>query len=105
MSTTQRFDSMDPGEELVLTYDFTLGLAPGETLTGLAIATQRVTYGTDSPSSLMLGTPSFDATNKIVFVPVSGGLDQTDYDIIVTVNTTNVQKRFVMGCILPVRVQ
>jgi len=110
MPTKQRFDEKDPIEKLPLTFDFTQGLAALETLTGTPIVTVRVDYsnhtgGDPTPTNIFNGPASFDATNKVVFVPVKDGLDGVDYDIVVEVLTSNVEKVLVMGAILPVRTQ
>lgn len=106
MTTKQRFSSKDPATAVPLTYDFTNGLSPIETLTGSPTIKVSVTYGTDpNASQLTIGAVGFDVAGKKVYVPVSGGLDNVDYDIVVEVATTNPQKFFVLGCILPVRVQ
>lgn len=106
MTTSQRFDTKDPGEEVILTYDFTAGLAVGETLIGTASTVVKLALGNDpTPAAILNGAPSFDALNQKVFVPVQGGLDGVDYDVVITVQTSNPKKEFVLGWILPVRNQ
>lgn len=109
MSTKQRFDEFDPAEADVLTYDFTQGMSPLETLVGNPIITVVVDYPDTSadptPAAILNGSPTFDATNKLIFVPVLGGVDGVDYDIKVECQTSNPKKFLALACILPVRTQ
>lgn len=60
--TTKRFDPHSPGEELVLTIDFSQELSVGETITsvvGNAWSVDAVVKGTDpSPGDLISGSAS-----------------------------------------------
>jgi len=106
LTTANRFDAKDPAEKQVLTFDFSLGLATGETLTGTPTVSIAVLYGTDpSPGNVLAGGNAFDPTNTKYFVPVQGGVDLTDYDIVVKASTTNAVKTLTLGGILPVRAQ
>lgn len=106
MTTTQRFDTKDPSESVVLSFDFTLGLVGVEALTGLPTVAVRVLTGTDSnPTAIFNGNAAIDSTAKLVLVPVQAGVDGVDYDIVVTISTTNTKKVLALGGILPVRAQ
>jgi len=103
---TTRFDIKDPAESVVLTFDFALGLAVGETLLAVATVTCLVAFGTDAtPAAVLTGSKSIDATNTKVLVGVTGGLDQTDYDIKVRVTTSTSGKILTLAGILPVRAE
>lgn len=110
MPTKQRFDEKDPTEKLVLSYDFSQGLSATETLVGTPTVTIVVNYsllpaGDPNPNAILNGPIAFDATNRIVYIPIQGGVDGVDYDIAVECQTSNPKKVFVVACILPVRTQ
>jgi len=106
MTTANRFDQKDPNELVILTFDFSAGLASGETLSGVPVVSCGTVYGTDpSPASVLAGGNILNATSTALFVPVMGGLDGCDYDIVVKYPTTNAKKTLVLGGILPVRAQ
>ena len=106
MTTSNRFEAKDPWELQILTFDFSAGLATGETLTGIPTITVTTVYGTDaSPSSILAGANTFDTTSTKYLVPVKGGLDGCDYDIVVDCLTTTPSKTLSLGGILPVRAQ
>jgi hypothetical protein len=108
MTTTARFDSKDPGELRVLTFDFTadLNVAGGEQLSGTPTVSITVVSGTDaSPSSVLAGGNSFDPAKLLYYVPVKAGIDKVDYDIVVAAATTTAAKTLTLGGILPVRAQ
>lgn len=106
MTTLNRFDPKDPGEAQPLLFDFSADLAAGETLAGTVVVSVTVVKGVDpSPNVILAGGNSLDATSTKFFVPVVGGLDGVDYDIVVKYQTTNPKKTLVLGGILPVRAQ
>lgn len=106
MTTTNRFDVKDPSEKQVLTFDFSLGLAQGETLTTPVTVSITVLNGTDpTPAAVLAGGNAFVPGNLQYSVPVQGGIDLTDYDIVVKAATTNPAKSLALGGILPVRAQ
>ena len=99
-----RFDTKDPSEKITLTFDFTSGLAVGETLSGTPTAMISVVLGTDpAPMAIMNGVASLDATSKMVFVPVQAGYADCDYLIKVVCVTSNATKVLALSSILSVR--
>lgn len=106
MTTTNRFDVKDPGEKELLFFDFSLGLSAGETLQLPVTVSIGVVNGADpTPASMLAGGNFFNPGNLVYVVPVQGGLDLTDYDIVVKAATSNPAKVLVLGGILPVRAQ
>lgn len=108
MTTSARFPNKGVGEKRVLTYDFSADLATGETLTGTPTSvTILVIAGTDTnPTAMFAGGNAIDPSNTKYLVPVQGGVDNCDYDIVVKgMPTNNVQKTLDLGGILPVRAQ
>lgn len=100
----QSFDQKLPGESVVLTFDFTAGLAPGETLAGPPSAAFETVFGGDpSPGSLANGSGVIDPTSMLVLLPVTGGLDGNDYSVTVTCPTSNSKKVLALVGLLPVR--
>ena len=100
----QRFSEKAPSEAVVLTFNFALGLAEGETLTGTPAITLRNIWGTDTEAAaLILGEAAFDETSTQVLLPVSAGTDQNDYAITASSDTSNVEKVLTWSGILPVR--
>ena len=79
----------DPAEKVVLTFDFTSELATGETLVAPSISVS-VSQGADiSPSAMLNGSPTLDATSKMVLQPVQAGIANVDYVFKVSSATTN----------------
>ena len=100
----QRFDEKSPLESVVLTFDFSRGLALGETLTGAPSVSFATLYGGDtSPAALANGAAMFNLAGTLVLVPVTGGIDQNDYLLVVECATSNSQKVLALPAILPVR--
>jgi hypothetical protein len=101
----QRFSEKAPSEAIVLTFNFALGLAVGETLIGAPTITAKNIWGTDSTCvGLILGSAQFDSTSMQVLLPVQGGIDWNDYALTVSCSTSNPQKVLSWSGILPVRV-
>ena len=99
-----RVDPIDPAEAVVLTFDFTRDLDPGETLTGPIWTSVTMALGTDpTPSRVLNGVASFGADPRTVLVPVKGGLVDHDYAIKVVVGTTNDFKVLALVAHLPIR--
>lgn len=97
----QYFDQKDPGESVVLTYDFTLGIPAGKTLTGSPTVEISVRSGADAnPTAVLAGGNSI--ASPLVYVPVTGGLDAVQYDVKVTVSTTDPHTTLVLAGVLPV---
>jgi hypothetical protein len=100
----QRFSEKGPAEAVELAFDFTLGLATGETLTGTPTATASTIWGSDTEAAgLILGTPEFDGAALQVLLKVSAGVDYNDYAIAVNCDTSNPDKVLSWSGILPVR--
>lgn len=106
MTTSVRFKyPKDPAESFPLTFNFAPDLSTGETVATIVGATATVLVGTDpSPSAILAGGNAIDSTQTQVSVPVTGGLDQVDYDIAVKV-TTSLGKTIICAGILSVRTQ
>lgn len=99
-----RFDIKAPSENVLLTFDFSPDLATGETLTGSPTVGFATSYGVDgAPAAIANGAASFDVTAAKVIVPVQAGLALCDYDVTVTVQTTNANKKLTLIGTLPVR--
>ena len=99
-----RFENKNPSEKVVLTFDFTAGLG-ADTLSGTPAATVTLAFGGDSsPSAVLNGAPAIDSTQKLVLVPVQGGIADCDYNIKVVVPTTNSTKVLALVGLLPVRI-
>jgi hypothetical protein len=105
MTTPYRFlDTKHPDEKLILTFDFTNGLAAGELLSGVPTVAIAVASGVDpSPASMANGSASIDGTGLKVLVPVQAGLDTVDYLFTVDCPTTNPLKLLTLPAILSVR--
>lgn len=103
--TQLRFDTLEPSSEAYpLTFDFTPDLNAGETVIGITSVAISVVYGTDpSPSAILNGAAAIDVTGKKVIQGVKNAVVNTDYQLIVTVTTTNVLKNPVLVGVLPVR--
>jgi len=97
---TKRFSEVDGSEEVVLTYDFTNGLAAGETLLTPAVEVV-VTFGEDPQAASIVGTPQVDGPR--VLVPISGQKEPMDYKITVICSTSNPNKTLALAGVLPVR--
>lgn len=98
-----QFDIKDPAEKVVLTFDFSDGLAVGETLTGTPTVTVAMALGSDAtPAALLNGAAALDGSEKMVLVPVQAGIDRCEYLIKVVVATSNAQKILTLKAVLPV---
>lgn len=100
---TTRFSPVDPSEEIVLTFDFTLGLNTGESLTGTPTVSVTVDYGVDTNASAIVQMAQISGTT--VLVAVKGMLDATDYHVHCLCPTSNSQKILMDAGVLPCRVQ
>lgn len=98
-----RFDVKDPAESIPLTFDFSPGLASGETLTTSSVAVATYSGSDQNPGALLNGAPALDATSTKVVQPVTGGTNNNDYEFTVTAQTTNAAKALTIRAILPVR--
>jgi hypothetical protein len=101
----QRFSEKAPAEAIELVFNFALGLAVGETLTGTPTAVVMPIWGTDTTGAgLIVGAPVLDSTGTQVLLPVSAGVDYNDYAIAVSCQTSNPEKVLDWSGILPVRI-
>jgi hypothetical protein len=100
----QRFSEKAPSESVVLEFNFALGLADGETLTGTPTITAITIWGSDTDAAgLILGSPELDASASQVLLPVSAGIDYNDYAVTARCETSNPDKALSWSGILPVR--
>jgi hypothetical protein len=102
--SNQRFNFDKYAEEkLVLTFDFTNGLAAGETLNGVMTVSVSVVRGKDSaPNAILNGACQLDVTSKMVLQEVQGGIRGCEYLVKVAAPTSNPKKVLVMAAVLPV---
>ena len=97
------FDTKDPSESIPLTFDLSSNLAAGETLTSVPTVTVTLVAGTDpSPSAILTGVNSLDATLTKAIVGVHAGITGCAYEVKVVVSTSNAQKVLALSGILPV---
>lgn len=102
----QIFNAKNPGEAVVLSFNFTLFCAPQ----GIFLdpnSTPIVTFATElgldlNPNLLINGPPAVDLTGYLVQQPVIGGLDGVTYILTATCLTTNGYWTPVMPALLPV---
>jgi len=96
----------DPSEIVTLTFDFSLALDAGETITAIDSVTVELVLGVDdSPFSILTGTAAVSVDSLSVMQPVQGGVDEADYSVKVVVNTSNAYKRLALAGVLRVRNQ
>lgn len=103
MTIADRFGVVDPTELNTLTYIFDAGLDTGEVI---LVPTVLVTVvsGTDpTPQNIVNGTPQISSNS--VLVSFTGQLPNVDYDVKVTVTTSNPKKILALAKILPCRTQ
>jgi hypothetical protein len=107
---TFRFPEVGPGDSRVLTFDFSLDLAAGETLNGAPTVVVTCSAGGDpSPTNVLNGAAAYNApTNPPVTQvqqPINAGnaLLGCDYYFRVSAPTSNPQKVLTREAILPVR--
>lgn len=100
----QTFNPKNPGEAVVLSFDFTLFCLPqGIFLTGLPVVTFATQTGADlSPNLLSNGAPAVDLSGYLVQQPVIGGVDANSYLITATCLTSNGYWTPVFPALLPV---
>lgn len=111
-----QFDWKDPRETRVLTFDATLELASGETLTGTPTAQITTVTGADATPSLVLSgvivnAASLSVAGKTIAVGAavqavaSGGNFSSAYLIAITCTTSNPNKTLVLKATLPLAAQ
>ena len=72
---------------------------------GVPTVSVELLMGADpAPNSVLNGAASVQPGNKIVLVPVKGGLEDCDYMVKVVSSTTNAAKVLALAAHLPVRV-
>ena len=100
--TVKTLDSKDKDETVLVTFDFTLGLAAGEILQGTPTVSQRTLSGPNPTAALVIVPGSFDATTKKYQCAVSGGDDGAKYLIHVVCATSNANKVLALSASLPI---
>lgn len=102
--STRRFDTKDPLEKVKLTFDFTVDLPTGVTLSGTPTVAITLDRGNDpAPSSIANGSAGLDATLKKAIVPVQAGVEANDYRISVVCSTTDPKIVLELDGVLPIR--
>ncbi len=98
------FDAKDPADAVTLTFDYTLDLPSGVTLSGTpSVMSVKTFSGTDSQPNLLLnGEPTIDPTSTKVLLPVSGGNAGCTYEFCVQCPTTNPYLILTWVALLPV---
>ena len=96
-----RFPVIDHERKVVLTYDFSVALPAGVSLSGIPTAEVLVSFGVDATASSIVTAVSLVGSS--VLLAVSGVKDRTDYDIKVVCETTNAGINMVFTQTLPVR--
>jgi hypothetical protein len=110
------FNVKDPRETVVLTFDATLELAAGETLTGTPTVQVSLQIGIDNPPSLVLADTAINGTalnvggNQIaigaaVQTVASAGKFGSQYLIAITCQTSNPDKILTLKASLPMASQ
>lgn len=117
---TQQMDDKDPGDDVVVTFDATARLDPGETLTGITKSEIEMRWGTDADISLVLSGMQVNtedvtvmtlggaitvASGKGVQGRASAGIDQCGYLMAITCTRSNGGAPLVLKGILPVSAQ
>jgi hypothetical protein len=110
---TDYFDAKDPRETVVLTFDASLGLADGETLTGITKTDVTMASGTDPNAASVVSGPLVNGTpitvkgktlapGTAVQAEAVGGVSPAHYLIAITCTTSNPDKVLTLKGILPV---
>lgn len=97
---TERFSPIAPTEEKVLTFPFARELAEGETLSDPTVAV-TVDRGTDATPSAIIQSAQSVGTD--VLVAVHNPVQDVDYHIAVTCETSNPYNTPTVAGILPCR--
>lgn len=98
--STPRLPPKDPEETLVVAFDFTRDLDPGETISS-PVTTIAVSVGTDpTPTAVLSGLPT--AATGVVTQVITGGVADVDYRLQCKINTSG-SRVLVLAAILPVR--
>lgn len=91
MKAEPDFDPIEPDEEFALAFDFTNYLVSGDSVASVVSWTCAVAdispAPDDTPSSRLSGSPSVDATGKIVMQTVVGCLADVIYTMEALVDT------------------
>ena len=110
---TDSFDAKDPRETVVLTFDASLGLASGETLTTITKTDVTMASGTDADAATVVANPLTNgapitvkgktlAVGTAVQAEAIGGVSPAHYLIAITCSTSNPDKVLTLKGILPV---
>lgn len=99
----QLFDIKDPLENVNLTFNYSPGLAVGETLTGVPIISVTTNSGTDPmPANIINGAAGFDTAHSKIVQPVTAGINGVEYEIVSSCATSLGRTLALVG-LLPVR--
>jgi hypothetical protein len=112
----KRFPTKDPKETWPLTFDASVELDDGETLTGVTDTTVTLLRGNDDqPQNVVSGAavntetltvgPYTIAAGKGVQAIASGGVDDCEYLIRITCSTSNPNKKPTLKAVLPVAIE
>lgn len=99
--TTTTLDSKDVSERLVLAFDFSAGLASGETVDSFVVTVSDASGQDSSPSDVLNGAGAVSGGNTVL-QPVRAGLAGNSYLIKVVATTSNANKVLVLKATLPV---
>lgn len=96
----------DPVERVIVSFDFSPALGPGEAVASIVSVSVEVSAGYDpAPEAILSGGPLIASNGVMIQQPVCGGLDGVNYNIKVIVDTNMEEKRLAVTAILPVRSQ
>ena len=80
MTCQNKLSPKAPNDRVVVTFDFTNGLAVGETITAIVSITVSTIAGVDpTPETMLYGTAAITVDGLMAQQPVQGGLDGCFY--------------------------
>jgi len=82
-----------PGEVLVYDMDFAALLAVGETITGTPVVLIVPEQAVNEAETISAGTPALNEDADTVQVEISGGIHRHDYEVQITVETSESRTR------------
>ena len=92
----------DAAEDVVVTFDFSLALATGETLSGTPTVTVATYTGVDvNPAAMLNGAAAI--SGMTVMQPIQGGVNGNSYAIKCVCATSNAQKILALTALVPVQ--
>jgi len=103
MSCTNELSRKSPDAKVIITFDFSTALEPGETLTSFVSRDIAVIAGVDPDPTLMWNGPQvLGIGSTYVQQPVQGGLDGCYYQLEMIYDTNVPGRRLVVTAVLPV---